>query len=93
MTGTERSARFRIAVIGKGLIGSAAARHLSLLTDGVALIGPDEPTLRSDHHDVFGSHYDEGRDLLNRTLVSLIPDPEGAPIRTDTCVVTTTATG
>ena len=25
------------------------------------LIGPDEPAVRADHHDVFGSHYDEGR--------------------------------
>jgi sarcosine oxidase len=61
MPGTDRSARFRIAVIGKGMIGSAAARHLALQTDGVVLIGPDEPAVRADHHDVFGSHYDEGR--------------------------------
>jgi sarcosine oxidase len=66
MPGTDGSARFRIAVIGKGLIGSAAARHLALQTDGVALIGPDEPAVRADHHDVFGSHYDEGR--IYRTL-------------------------
>lgn len=51
----------KIAVIGKGLIGSAAARHLSRQVDGVALIGPDEPEARAEHHDVFGSHYDEGR--------------------------------
>jgi glycine/D-amino acid oxidase-like deaminating enzyme len=55
------SPRFRVAVIGKGLIGSAAARHLARQTDGVALIGPDEPPVRAAHHDVFGSHYDEGR--------------------------------
>lgn len=61
MVGSEASARFRIAVIGKGMIGSAAGRHLALQTDGVALIGPDEPAVRADHHDVFGSHYDEGR--------------------------------
>jgi sarcosine oxidase len=66
MPGSEGSTRFRIAVIGKGMIGSAAARHLALQTDGVALIGPDEPAVRADHHDVFGSHYDEGR--IYRTL-------------------------
>lgn len=53
--------RVRVAVIGKGLIGSAAARHLARQTEGVVLIGPDEPTVRADHDDVFGSHYDEGR--------------------------------
>ncbi len=50
----------RVAVIGKGLIGSAAARHLARQTAGVVLIGPDEPAVRADHRDVFGSHYDEG---------------------------------
>jgi sarcosine oxidase len=53
--------RARVAVIGKGLIGSAAARHLARQIDGVVLIGPDEPAVRADHRDVFGSHYDEGR--------------------------------
>lgn len=61
MVGTASGARFKVAVIGKGLIGSAAARHLAGQTDGVALIGPDEPAVRAAHHDVFGSHYDEGR--------------------------------
>ena len=51
----------RVAVIGKGLIGSAAARHLARQTAGVVLLGPDEPAVRADHRDVFGSHYDEGR--------------------------------
>lgn len=61
MSGGEAAGRYRVAVIGKGLIGSAAARHLAGQTDGVALIGPDEPAVRAAHHDVFGSHYDEGR--------------------------------
>ncbi|HET7035656.1 MAG TPA: FAD-dependent oxidoreductase [Thermomicrobiaceae bacterium] len=61
MSGSEAASRFRVAVIGKGLIGAAAARHLAGQTDGVALIGPDEPAVRAEHHDVFGSHYDEGR--------------------------------
>lgn len=51
----------RIAVIGRGLIGSAAARHLAETTDGIACIGPDEPPARADHTGVFASHYDEGR--------------------------------
>jgi sarcosine oxidase len=51
----------RLAVIGRGLIGSAAARHLSKMGHDVALIGPDEPADLSRHGSVFGSHYDEGR--------------------------------
>lgn len=48
-------------VIGKGLLGAAATRHLSATQQRVALIGPDEPTDRARHQGVFGSHYDEGR--------------------------------
>jgi sarcosine oxidase len=51
----------KLAVIGRGLIGSAAARHLSKLGCDVALIGPGEPADFSNHKGVFGSHYDEGR--------------------------------
>ncbi|MEM0990434.1 MAG: FAD-binding oxidoreductase [Pseudomonadota bacterium] len=51
----------RHIVIGRGLIGSAAARHLAESTDGVVCIGPDEPTDRAAHTGVFASHYDEGR--------------------------------
>lgn len=51
----------RIIVVGRGLIGSAAARHLAGLTDGVTLVGPDEPADRAAHTGVFASHYDEGR--------------------------------
>jgi sarcosine oxidase len=51
----------RIIVIGRGLVGSAAGRHLSALTDGVAVLGPDEPADRATHTGVFASHYDEGR--------------------------------
>ena len=61
MNDTSPTQRAHVAVIGKGMIGSAAARHLAWQTAGVVLIGPDEPTERADHHDVFGSHYDEGR--------------------------------
>ncbi|WP_197908438.1 FAD-dependent oxidoreductase [Variovorax sp. SRS16] len=58
----------RLAVIGRGLIGSAAARHLSRMGHDVALIGPDEPADYSRHGGVFGSHYDEGR--ITRSLDS-----------------------
>jgi sarcosine oxidase len=51
----------KLAVIGRGMIGSAAARHLSKMGYDVALIGPDEPADFSRHNGVFGSHYDEGR--------------------------------
>ncbi|MGN1290153.1 MAG: NAD(P)/FAD-dependent oxidoreductase [Bradyrhizobium sp.] len=51
----------KLAVIGRGLIGSAAARHLSNMGHEVALIGPGEPADFSSHDGVFGSHYDEGR--------------------------------
>ncbi|HAQ83007.1 MAG: N-methyl-l-tryptophan oxidase [Bradyrhizobium sp. PARBB1] len=51
----------KLAVIGRGLIGSAAARHLSKMGHEVALIGPGEPADFPRHDGVFGSHYDEGR--------------------------------
>lgn len=51
----------RCAVIGCGLIGAAAARHLSRQGHEVVLIGPREPTDKTTHQGVFASHYDEGR--------------------------------
>lgn len=62
---------FRTIVIGRGLIGSAAGRHLSAICDGVALLGPDEPADRASHSGVFASHYDEGR-------MTRIVDPDPA---------------
>lgn len=62
--------RFKYIVIGRGMMGAAAARHLSMWTDGVALIGPDEPQDKEGHHGVFASHYDEAR--ITRTID---PDP------------------
>ena len=50
-----------VCVIGKGLLGSAAARHLAEMGLNVLLLGPDEPSVRSEHSGVFGSHYDSGR--------------------------------
>ena len=51
----------KFAVVGRGMIGSAAARHLAKAGQDVTLIGPAEPEDRNDHDGVFGSHYDEGR--------------------------------
>lgn len=61
---------FEHIVIGKGLMGAAATRHLAMTGDRVAVIGPDEPADRSTHDGVFASHYDEGR--ITRVLD---PDP------------------
>lgn len=52
---------FKYIIIGAGMMGAAAARHLSQVTDGVALIGPAEPENRKNHSGVFASHYDEAR--------------------------------
>ena len=51
----------KYAVIGAGMIGAAAARHLSATGADVTLIGPGEPADRLSHSGVFASHYDEGR--------------------------------
>ncbi len=55
-----------VIVIGNGLFGSAAARHLSELGNSVVVIGPDEPADPATHQGVFASHYDQGR--LTRLL-------------------------
>ena len=54
---------YDLAVIGKGLVGSAALRHLtrSFPDLKVCAIGPDEPRNRKTHDGVFSSHYDQGR--------------------------------
>lgn len=57
---------FKYIVVGRGLMGAAAARHLARQVDGVAVIGPDEPDDREAHQGVFASHYDEGR--ITRTI-------------------------
>ncbi len=61
---------FKYIVTGAGMMGSAAAKYLAGASDGVALIGPDEPADKSSHDGVFASHYDEGR--ITRTID---PDP------------------
>ena len=50
-----------IAVIGRGMIGSAAARHLAEAGHRVVAIGPDEPGDWSSWTGPFSSHGDEGR--------------------------------
>jgi glycine/D-amino acid oxidase-like deaminating enzyme len=52
---------YDMIVVGKGMMGSAAARYLSAAGARVALIGQDEPADYATHDGVFGSHYDEGR--------------------------------
>ena len=54
---------YDIAVIGAGLMGSAALRHLALEFPQlrVCAIGPPEPADRKTHRGVFASHYDQGR--------------------------------
>ena len=50
-----------VAVIGRGLIGTAAARHLVEGGLSTALIGPSEPEDRQTSAGPFSSHGDEGR--------------------------------
>ncbi|WP_298293134.1 FAD-binding oxidoreductase [uncultured Litoreibacter sp.] len=51
----------KVGIIGRGLMGSAAARHLAKAGADVTLIGPSEPADKRSHRGAFGSHYDEGR--------------------------------
>lgn len=61
MSSRENYYIFDYIVIGKGLMGAAAARYLSQMTAKVAVIGPDEPDDVATHPGVFASHYDQGR--------------------------------
>ncbi|XP_070542986.1 peroxisomal sarcosine oxidase-like [Ptychodera flava] len=64
---------YDLCIVGAGPMGSAAARHATLINPQlkVCLIGPKEPEDRlACSHDVFGSHYDEGR-----VVTALIADP------------------
>ena len=54
---------YDIAVIGNGLMGSAALRHMTVSCPELKVcgIGPAEPRDRRSHAGVFASHYDQGR--------------------------------
>lgn len=54
------TSHFNIIVIGKGLVGSAAAKYLAKHNNNIAIIGPDEPT-HYDESIVYASHYDQAR--------------------------------
>ncbi|PDT84901.1 FAD-binding oxidoreductase [Sinorhizobium sp. BJ1] len=60
------SESFDFVIVGKGMMGAAAARHLSLGGARVALVGPDEPGDWAKHRGVFASHYDNAR--ITRTI-------------------------
>ena len=51
---------FDIIIVGKGLVGSAAAKYLSQSYESVAIIGPDEPK-NNNSRLVYASHYDQAR--------------------------------
>jgi sarcosine oxidase len=52
---------YDVVVVGNGMFGAAATRHLSARGLHVAAIGPDEPVDWTTHDGVFASHYDQGR--------------------------------
>ena len=51
---------FSLAVVGLGLVGSAALRHAAA-SGSVVGIGPSEPSDWTAHTGAFASHYDSGR--------------------------------
>lgn len=55
------AAGFDVVVVGRGMVGSAAARHLAEAGLAVALVGPGEPVDRAIHDGPFASHHDEAR--------------------------------
>ena len=57
---------FDFVVVGRGMMGAAAARHLARSGASVALVGPGEPQDWRNHDGVFASHYDSGR--ITRTI-------------------------
>jgi len=53
--------RFTVGVVGGGLIGGAAARHLAEAGHRVVVVAAPEPSGWSNHAGPFASHYDSGR--------------------------------
>ena len=52
---------YDVAVVGNGMFGAAATRHLSAQGLKVVAIGPAEPVDWQRHNGVFASHYDQAR--------------------------------
>lgn len=61
--------RYKFVVIGRGIMGSAAAMHLAEASDGVAMLGPTEAMAIGNEAVPEASHYDAGR-------VTRIADPD-----------------
>lgn len=60
---------YKYLVIGRGIMGSAAAMHLAKASDGVAVLGPTEAMAETAGNVPKASHYDAGR-------VTRIADPD-----------------
>ncbi len=58
--------QFKYIIVGAGMMGASAARHLAGTGDSVAVIGPREPGDIPSHTGVFASHYDAAR--ITRTI-------------------------
>lgn len=52
---------YRHLVIGRGIMGAAAAMHLAAESDSVAVLGPTEAMATADHVVPKSSHHDAGR--------------------------------
>ncbi|HEX2785489.1 MAG TPA: FAD-dependent oxidoreductase [Ilumatobacteraceae bacterium] len=61
MATPDDGGRYEVAVLGLGLVGAAALRHLCEAGVRCVGIGPAEPVDWSRHGGVFASHYDSGR--------------------------------
>lgn len=70
--------RHRFAVVGRGPMGSAAARYLAQAGEDVVVVGPEEPEDWNQHEGAFASHYDAGRQFelasSKKALVRLAKD-------------------
>ncbi len=70
--------RHRFAVVGRGPMGSAAARYLAQAGEDVVVVGPEESEDWNQHEGAFASHYDAGRQFelasSKKALVRLAKD-------------------